>query len=464
MRNTYCRLPWNHLFLFPDGAAKLCCLASGTVNDAGQPLSVNLQTIDQIRNSPYMLEIRRKMATGEPVEECSGCYESEQRINWSYRIASNDQWLPPHQTVEAAIEEARLSRYVVAEPPAFIQLNLGNLCNLKCRMCNSTFSSQIERDPVHGKWAAPLYQRREEIDTTVHVHEQISGPLNGTALSAGMVLPIVHESVVAAPKSRFAGGLPWYEADEFLFGEILGNTDNVRELYFTGGEPLLNPKVDEILDFLIDRGCTGQVRLQFNSNCTKVTDGFVDKLAKFAQVKFSLSLDGEGATYEYIRYPASWAVVSRNVRKLLDLSNTHVAAVAVLQIYNALTMVDLCRFCDSLHIPLAFVPLLSPPQLRAGVMPKKARLTAAARLRAYAGDECPKENLAYVQTAIGFLETEADLCTPETLREFMLFTNDLDRGRRQDFCQTHPELLELIEETGFVWTQETLYAGIGIVV
>ena len=44
------------------------------------------------------------------------------------------------------------------------------------------------------------------------------------------------------------------------------------------------------------------------------------------------------------------------------------------------------------------------------------------------------------------------------MRAFMLFTNDLDITRGQSFRETHGELLELITDAGFMWTNETLHA------
>ena len=41
----------------------------------------------------------------------------------------------------------------------------------------------------------------------------------------------------------------------------------------------------------------------------------------------------------------------------------------------------------------------------------------------------------------------------------MLFTNDLDITRRQSFQDTHRELLQLIIDAGFPWTDETFHAS-----
>ncbi len=39
----------------------------------------------------------------------------------------------------------------------------------------------------------------------------------------------------------------------------------------------------------------------------------------------------------------------------------------------------------------------------------------------------------------------------------MLFTNDLDRKRDQDFKKVHRELYELILDSGFQWTDEVKF-------
>jgi MoaA/NifB/PqqE/SkfB family radical SAM enzyme len=55
------------------------------------------------------------------------------------------------------IEAARQSNWKLADRPIFLQLNMGNLCNLACRMCSSQYSSKIENDPVHNKWMPAAY-------------------------------------------------------------------------------------------------------------------------------------------------------------------------------------------------------------------------------------------------------------------------------------------------------------------
>ena len=47
----------------------------------------------------------------------------------------------------------------------------------------------------------------------------------------------------------------------------------------------------------------------------------------------------------------------------------------------------------------------------------------------------------------------------ENLQKFMLFTNDLDQSRKQQFREVHGELLGYIEDAGFHWQNDTRFFG-----
>ena len=88
----------------------------------------------------------------------------------------------------------------------------------------------------------------------------------------------------------------------------------------------------------------------------------------------------------------------------------------------------------------------------------KARRLAADRLLAYAA-RCRPEQREEIRGLASGLLAAGDSFDTALLREFMLFTNDLDVTRGQSFRSTHGELLELITQTGFRWTDETLHAA-----
>ena len=258
---------------------------------------------------------------------------------------------------------------------------------------------------------------------------------------------------------RFSGRRPWYQQPSLLYGELLNRATALREIYFTGGEPLISPEALEILNYLIDAGVAGQITVQINSNCTQVPERWLYALSKFQRVDFALSLDGVGDCYEYIRYPARWQPVSDNILTLKTLPNISMTAVPIVQAYNMLHLVDLCRYCDSVGIRFALMTHHGHRHLDPAAMPQTTRMLAAKHLRDYLDEECRSENAGTVKALIRSLETLPAFPESEVLRDFMLFTNDLDVGRTQSFRKTHPELLQMIEDDGFAWTDETRYAG-----
>jgi hypothetical protein len=152
--DTFCILAFNHLQLAPNRTAKMCCIANGDICDeGGEPMTLYRNGYDEIWNSRYMREARRGMAEGEKISACTRCYHEERTVGTSRRMQMNEAWLSNgDQTKRKILAEAGPNKWQVEARPTFLQLNLGNLCNLACRMCGSFYSSRIASDSVHNKW------------------------------------------------------------------------------------------------------------------------------------------------------------------------------------------------------------------------------------------------------------------------------------------------------------------------
>lgn len=151
MSETFCALPFHHLSFGAGGTARMCCMANDAVTEHGAPMSLSVHTLDEIWNSAYMRSARRGMLKGERISACQVCYQSEAVSGHSYRTLVGLRPLGP------LVEQSELAKelgpgYRINKQPDFYKIELGNLCNIKCRMCYSSNSSEIERDPVHSKW------------------------------------------------------------------------------------------------------------------------------------------------------------------------------------------------------------------------------------------------------------------------------------------------------------------------
>jgi glutamate-1-semialdehyde 2,1-aminomutase len=524
-----------------------------------------LQThrLEDIWNSLYMRGVRRDMLTGRHVAACSHCYLEEKAGVRSHRQLVNASWageLGP--LFDALVEESLCREHELPGGPLYYQLMPGNLCNLKCRMCSPTFSSQIERDPVHRHWNPPLVAEPSPdingLDWTrgcvelapalvqgVHLegfhdcethdgdrfrwtngNATLTAPLppgleptslvlslrcilrkrhrlrvlvNGAVVYDGLLprwrkqarytfgvahlanrstltvqfqsdtsrhgsdprdlgvcveqLDLLHTAVPAT--SRLPDG-PWYRDDAWVRDVLFQNADRMRALYFTGGEPMIEKQVQNILQHLIERKAAGNIVLELNTNCTILRPKVLEMFQPFKLVRLGLSIDAFGLNYEYIRYPAKWATVSRNVEVLTSMNSERFRQIGcvVLQVYNALNITEVFEFFERMQIPYQVQFATWPTFLNVGVLPLRVRALAAERIRAFAprcADEAVRQHLLSVVRQIEVIKTRSTL---EALRNLMLFTNDLDAGRRQDVRAVHGELLGLLDEEGFSWTDE----------
>jgi glutamate-1-semialdehyde 2,1-aminomutase len=516
-----------------------------------------------------MREIRRRILNGENVSECDVCYEAEKITSTSYRTAVGLTPLYEPLDLRSLKDECIRSEYARDHNPGYIKLELGNLCNLKCRMCYGWFSSEVERDPVHTMWvggaeslhaiwdddravigpeprigvASTGLHGREKLEddwfnwTDGHAHFDVSitratelesvviglshlaqfdrfcrillndrgcfeGRVNsGTRQIAislknvgstdrltidilseaefnksldrneGVAITSIHlqklqtsnqgitKEVIASRHQR--PGL-WYNKKEVLCGELLADLGKLKRLYITGGEPFLEPKFAELVDHLISKGAAKNIDLEVTTNATLLNEGLLEKLKSFNSLYLMVSIDGVGAVHEYIRYPARWSVIEKNLRSLRDYGFAPFL-VPVVQAYNMLSLADIYRFSRDLGIGIGFNVLQDPKWLGMSVMPLNCHRLAARRLREILDNEKFEENYmqGQIEPLIRNFESFNEAMDHEGLRTFNIFTNDLDSSRGQNFKQSLPELYNLILECGYKWTDETRYADSG---
>lgn len=243
---------------------------------------------------------------------------------------------------------------------------------------------------------------------------------------------------------------PWYEDHEWLMAELLRNPERLQEIHFSGGEPMIQPSVESIMDFLIENNTASNMTLRFNTNCTVLPDRVLKKMGMFKECIVAASVDAYGKYWEYIRYPGKWGVVERNLVRLSKLANGHLTIVPVLQAYNLLNILELFDLADRIGAECSMYPLADPMYLSATAMPMSARRIAARKFEARSAQEKNEGRRAHYAAMAEHLEKSADECTRENVRNFVKFTKELDMSRNQDFSALHPELARMIKETGFV--------------
>ena len=309
---SFCVLPWIHLATRPNGDMRICCVANASGADSGeydvglvkkengQPANFAHDLPTEAFNNDYMKSVRKTMLEGAVPASCTKCFKEEQEGIASKRIWETGTW---HLQEEIDIKELIAETSEDGTVPyklQYLDLRLGNTCNLKCIMCSPHDSSQwvIDHKKVYPIFQSPLIKKQMGWDKKLH--------------------------------NNF-----WHENPEF-WREVFDQIPNIKQLYFAGGEPLMIREHKMFLEEIIARGYAKQISLRYNTNGILVDDAIIAIWEQFKKVKVGISLDGIQERGHYIRYPLDWKTVEANLVKLdsaADNIQTQVAcAVQILNI------------------------------------------------------------------------------------------------------------------------------------
>jgi len=267
VKHSYCSIPWTGFSNEPDGKAQPCCLYKGHITiDDGKPMYVQEFTVDEIFHSDFMKDLRNQFRQGKRPSACSTCWADEDNGYESKRIIYNRD-VNHDPTINWNKEPEFLSE---------LQLIINNSCNLKCRSCTPSHSTQ---------WQTEL--------------KLLTG-----------------ETGYSMPKNQSGDKLGKLWTDRFTWYK------NLRRLEVVGGEPFYVKQWHQIFEELILEGYSKTIDLTMTTNCTLFYEVLIKKLANnFKSVSIGLSIDGVESSYEYLRHPASWNTVYDNMKKyhkLLD--------------------------------------------------------------------------------------------------------------------------------------------------
>jgi SAM-dependent methyltransferase len=443
MSKTACIVPWSTFILGPDGRASFCCDVPQPLTVEGRQGSIYQDTLDDLWNSPPLVEVRAAMAAGEKPAACRLCWDREAAGGISRRLLSNTLYrqIGGELAVEAVTRGGVTSGFRLERRPDWFILQLGNVCGLRCRSCSPLYSASIAADPLHAAWVA---------------HEPAPPPGLGSAASTG---------AAAGPRRRLAlapqGTTAWFDDIESVADIIASGAGGNAMLSLMGGEPFLIGSVWKLLRALVARGVAGNILVALATNGQHRKAELTELAPRFRGFNLSLSIDASGRLYEVLRHGASWRTLLDNLEWFRQVPDLDLSAVPTLQNGNALDMVPLLRFLDEQGLRLAFNVLTSPARLRPANLPPSVRRIAARRLHDYLIAECRPHNAPVVRGYCEALEEAGDGFDPSLFGEFMAFTNDLDASRGESLGAAAPELMALLRAAGVAWPDASRDASAG---
>lgn len=441
MSDTFCIMPWKNLSIKADGGVTVCCASASRIRIGNRDASINDDSLEEIWNSNSIVSMRQDMTANRWNSACYVCRLQEEKNLPSLRkqfnkLFLNDTEQNPGDFSKSRDEQqndliatARLTHGHLKDSVSSLQFEVGNLCNLKCRMCNPGFSSQIERDVVHRKW-----------DYTYTHNNTDEGNAN---------------------KKSSTNQKHWHEQPDFIVSNMIEKMANDKIVSVIGGEPLFSESLKTALKILVERGTSNDIHLHISTNGTTLSAEWLSILREFKLLSLAISIDGLGNKFNYIRYPAQFSRLERTIPEFISLGNARIMAAPTIQAYNTLDLVELYQsFTASGFNINNFMNILEVPHfLSPKILPPGARKIASDRLFEYADSDCPRESAPSMIELANSLVNMGDEYDFDLLQEFMEFTNDLDVSRGQNFAHTFPELFHYIEDTGFTWTSKTRFAN-----
>jgi MoaA/NifB/PqqE/SkfB family radical SAM enzyme len=148
---TFCAIPFVSLMVNPDATVKPCCMmkkGSNTLHNEDGSVATIKNDFKKLWNSDKLKKIRIDMVSGNKVSGCEVCYLQEDSGRKSNRQQSNEEWAFKLGTdhLYKLMDRAIIKNGELDYSIAYLDLRLGNLCNLKCRMCSPWNSSQIAKE------------------------------------------------------------------------------------------------------------------------------------------------------------------------------------------------------------------------------------------------------------------------------------------------------------------------------
>jgi MoaA/NifB/PqqE/SkfB family radical SAM enzyme len=365
---TFCVNPWVALhYQFGQGYNPCCVYA----ND------IDANNILEYSQSSELSELKQQLIKGEQAPGCRICWQEEAQGYSSKRIRDN----VTYGKVFNAKFHANLSQ--LSDQFVRYYVRLGNHCNLKCVTCNDFFSTG---------WVSE------------------NKKFNGVAFNQ----PIMIKKV------------------DPIWQTLRDNASGIGKIEFVGGEPfmMLEQEQADLFKYLAESGHSKHITLMYNTNGTRMPDEQLEYWPYFKQIDISLSMDGIGDRFEYLRNPAIWQQFVENLNRYKKIEKVRLLIVHTTSVLNAGYLGEVHDFCKTHDLNVFYNILHYPLLLDLHRAPAKTKTWIHDQLESI-DDPVIKNIQSQLQ-----LYKEA----PNDAQDILDYCLSLDSRRGNSIAQAFPEL------------------------
>ena len=395
--DKFCVLPWVSLEASPIGTVRPCCLADDELSDdAGKKFSLLNANFADIQNSRAMTRLREQFLAGEKPQTCRKCWNEERSGRTSKRMHTLDRMKHMGISGEWTTD---------AKPLMFLDLKLGNICNLKCRICGSWSSSQFATEELND----------------MHPDDDKKKTFPYQMLRAGA----------------------WPRENESFWTEIDACLNDIRYIEFTGGEPFMIREHFAMLQGIVDRGIAHQVEIHYNTNGTHYPAEAESIWRHFKTVEVAFSIDDLGERFEYQRTNADWAVVLDNITSFQylrsQMPNLRLQCCSTVNVFNVRYIDQLAQWIVLQGFDFVYWNMMHDAwYFSIATLPDSAKAEIAEHLRSA---DVPTQYREEFDRITDFMNNGASTDGFMTVMKI----RDLDRKRQQNLRTVAPELADILD-------------------
>ena len=299
---TFCAVPFVNIRNSNNGEWGTFC--DGIIGGTGLPTSDKLSNV---WNSEFYKQLRLDAINGVKNPNCIQCWRNESTGNYSMR-KSETACFNVSDIMKRVNKDGTMKT-----SPEVLDIKLGNLCNAKCIMCCQLYSSQHEAE-------IKLWKK-----------DNIEIP-----------------SALEYLENTFARGQD-YRIDD-LNVDNFDILDTVKLIRIAGGEPMINPKVKQLLNRIKNIN----VNLEIITNLSEID---FELISKFPNLHITGSIDHvDPDKFKFIRFPLDYNQCLSNFLKV-----THTKEISFT--CNIFNIFDLDKIFDefaTFNVPVSFNYALEP--------------------------------------------------------------------------------------------------------
>ena len=436
-KNIFCNSPWYEIQIYWDGSLGFCCQEAHKPypDNLSNTYNVSQMTIAEWVNSEPMRQARLAMFGDAPNSICNRCYYQQEvsgtsrrhKVNQKSVIFTKTNFLNSYEQSPGynKFESSKNNNGDYSGMPIDLHIDLGNYCNLACKMCRPQASSMIAVQEV--KWGNQ--------DAKQYV------------------------------------GSDWTRDDavwDRVLAELAG-ISNLNSVHFMGGETLLTKRFEDFVDYMIDCDRT-DLHFSFVTNGTSFNEKLINKLKKFKRVGIEVSVETATEHNSYQRQGTDTPQVLKNLERYLTHCNGSNITLTVRPAISALTIGNyhsLLKYCLDHTIIVKSLNVTRPTFLNPEILPASVRnqyinnyknliqeynLTDVDCTVDYNEsdiNQLPRIVLGEINQCLHLLTKDQMSNSDQHLKDMVAWCRRWDNVYGYDARTLYPELIEILDQYGY---------------